>query len=395
MLVLLTLLCGGCLWATRQATNKEGASKDAAAADRRAKNEEKVKGDRSTKTKETEGEKPSRKSVSEPQAKDGETEDEAIEHMALDLAKKSPNVKTVRICYASKEDEWWITLYEEAGFSLELKQYVWSRERDKLEQFLVLERISKRRLKENLASHLPGSTCRVLTRTEDGWSGTRYASKARSDKRKHEEPPPPSRSETQPRPARESREKGGGDKSERAKEPGPDQSSKPRSDDGFVPNYLVFVYGSDMNHRDLMEWLQARGYDPSRILDATPAKLDGYGFVWNYYSQGRGGGTVNIEPKKDSSVFGLLLNIEASLLKAFDRKAGHPSFYRREEQRVPVKRLEDGKTVLAWIYRAKPNKGEKRNVFPTPGYKEKVVEAAKFWGFPKDYVEKLRAWPTQ
>lgn len=160
-------------------------------------------------------------------------------------------------------------------------------------------------------------------------------------------------------------------------------------------SYYVFAYGSNMNHTDLLEWLEDHGYDSSLVIAVTPGALSGYDFVWNFYSASRGGGAVNIEPKRDSTIWGLLVEIEDPLLKAFDQREGHPSVYSRGAQRVPVRRVSDGKTVLAWLYRAKPNRDGRRDIWPTPQYKRKIVEAARFWDLPREYVHKIESWKTR
>lgn len=165
--------------------------------------------------------------------------------------------------------------------------------------------------------------------------------------------------------------------------------------DDSRPTCHIFVYGSSMNHSELMNWLDDNGYDASLIVDATPAKLEGYDFVWNYFSPSRGGGTVNLERKANSHVLGLLVEIEDGLLKAFDAKEGHPKYYVRKDNRVPVKRLEDGKAVFAWLYIADPNKGTKRDIWPTADYKQKILQAASFWGLPEAYTAKIRSWPNR
>ncbi len=161
------------------------------------------------------------------------------------------------------------------------------------------------------------------------------------------------------------------------------------------PTYHIFVYGSSMNHSELMNWLDENGYDDSQIVDAAPSKLEGYDFVWNYFSPSRGGGTVNLEAKPSSHIYGLLLEIEDGLLKAFDSKEGHPKYYLRKDQRVPVKRLEDGKTVFAWLYVAAPNKGGRRDIWPTAEYKQKILQAVSFWGLPESYIAAIKSWPTR
>jgi len=158
---------------------------------------------------------------------------------------------------------------------------------------------------------------------------------------------------------------------------------------------FTFAYGSNMNRSDLRSWLEAGGYDSSLIVGATPATLEGYDFVWNFYSTGRSGATANLEPKDHSTIWGVVIEFDTSLLKAFDRKEGHPYFYSRGEIRVPVKRLSDGQTVMAWLYLAKANRGGSRDLRPTREYKRIILEAVEFWKFPQEYIEKIKSWPTQ
>lgn len=158
---------------------------------------------------------------------------------------------------------------------------------------------------------------------------------------------------------------------------------------------FIFAYGSNMNRSELRSWLEASGYDSSLVVDMTPATLDNYDFVWNYYSSGRGGGTVNLQHKENSIIWGVLIEFHQSLLKAFDRKEGHPYFYARRSQQVPVKRVRDGETILAWLYLANPNTSSSRDMRPTRDYKNIVLNAAIFWEFPDDYVERISNWETQ
>ncbi len=158
---------------------------------------------------------------------------------------------------------------------------------------------------------------------------------------------------------------------------------------------FTFAYGSNMNRSDLRSWLEADGYDSGLVIDASPATLEGYDFVWDYYSQSRSGGAANLERKDNSTVWGVLIEFELSLLKAFDRKEGHPYFYSRGEKRVPVRRVRDGEIISAWLYLAKPNRSGRRDVWPTRRYKKIVLDAALFWKFPEEYIAKINRWETQ
>jgi len=91
-----------------------------------------------------------------------EWEDQKVKQMALELAAKSPDIKKIRICYAVKDNEWWIILYEDSGAFYELKQYIWDKDQDKLEQFLVLKKVPKSRFEEHIRQSEPHRACEML-----------------------------------------------------------------------------------------------------------------------------------------------------------------------------------------------------------------------------------------
>jgi hypothetical protein len=91
-----------------------------------------------------------------------EWEDQRVKTAAMKLAKESGNVKKGKICYSAKTDEWWVVLYEDAGSAFEVKQFIWDREREKMEPFLVLKRIGKDRLEEDLMTREPGKACEAF-----------------------------------------------------------------------------------------------------------------------------------------------------------------------------------------------------------------------------------------
>lgn len=162
-----------------------------------------------------------------------------------------------------------------------------------------------------------------------------------------------------------------------------------------VPTCFVFAYGSKMNHQHQLSALESAGHDSSLVVDAFPAELKGYDLVWNYYSQDRRGGTVNLEPAPGASVYGLAIEMGDSLLPVWDRIQGHPQYYSRGVRRLPVRRLKDGKTFFAWVYRAKPSSDGRRNIRPTPEYKQSLLQAANFWRLPSDYIDKIKACPAE
>ena len=78
------------------------------------------------------------------------------------MAKNFQHVSKIKVCYAVKDDEWWVVLYDDAGAFTELKQYTWNRDQEKLEAFLVVKRIPSGRVQEQSAEEEPGKACEVL-----------------------------------------------------------------------------------------------------------------------------------------------------------------------------------------------------------------------------------------
>ncbi|MEW6351272.1 MAG: gamma-glutamylcyclotransferase family protein [Thermodesulfobacteriota bacterium] len=158
---------------------------------------------------------------------------------------------------------------------------------------------------------------------------------------------------------------------------------------------FMFAYGAGMNYSDLRSWLESNGFNSALVLNRWPAQLDGYEIVWNYYSRRLAGGMVNIQPKTGSSVFGVLIEFEEQLLKAIDRKEGHPYFYARGDHRIPVARLADGKAVPAWVYIAQANKGGRTDILPTRDYRKIILDGATEEKLPEAYLDTIRSWSTE
>jgi hypothetical protein len=89
-------------------------------------------------------------------------EDEKVKQAALEMAKSFPGARKIKICYAIDDDEWWITIYDDEGSSIDLKQFVWDREKEILEPFLVLKRIPRTGMERHAREKRPGKACRVI-----------------------------------------------------------------------------------------------------------------------------------------------------------------------------------------------------------------------------------------
>jgi len=97
---------------------------------------------------------------SKPQKNDWE--DQKVKSAAMEMAKASPSVRKMKICYEVKHDEWWVILYEDNGPAIELKQLVWNRSQERFEPHLVVERISRDQLEKHVAESEPGRACEAV-----------------------------------------------------------------------------------------------------------------------------------------------------------------------------------------------------------------------------------------
>ena len=90
------------------------------------------------------------------------SEADLVRKAAKEAAKGIETVKKIRICHVKNQDEWWVTLYDDVGPMIDLKQYVWDRDTETLRPFLVLKRISKNRLDSELNLNVPDRTCEIV-----------------------------------------------------------------------------------------------------------------------------------------------------------------------------------------------------------------------------------------
>lgn len=105
------------------------------------------------------------KNASPAQAKNVLWEDQKVKRSAMQMLKKYPTVKKVKICYAVKDDEWWVILYDDLDTHYELRQFTWDRDQGRLRPFLVLKRLARNQLQEHLTASEPDRACEVLNPT--------------------------------------------------------------------------------------------------------------------------------------------------------------------------------------------------------------------------------------
>lgn len=156
---------------------------------------------------------------------------------------------------------------------------------------------------------------------------------------------------------------------------------------------LVFAYGSNMHLGDLARWMRVKGLGELGAPRVMPAVLPGHRLVWNYYSPPRLGGAANIEPCGHGDLPGVVIEVDARLLEAIDRKEGHPERYCRGDAPRPVRLLAD-RFVEAWVYVVRPPYRKPHPVPPRRAYLQLMIEGARQHRLPSWHLESLIGTPV-
>jgi gamma-glutamylcyclotransferase (GGCT)/AIG2-like uncharacterized protein YtfP len=112
-----------------------------------------------------------------------------------------------------------------------------------------------------------------------------------------------------------------------------------------------FAYGSNLNLSDLEKWCQRIGRPFALSGKATAALLPDHETVFDYLSESRRGGVLDLRPAVGKVVPGALFDVVDEDLKTLDLKEGVPLIYRRARKRVL---LPDGREVEAAAYEVAP-----------------------------------------
>lgn len=146
---------------------------------------------------------------------------------------------------------------------------------------------------------------------------------------------------------------------------------------------LYFAYGSNL------DWGQMRERCPSARFVAG-AKFGGHRLAFTRRSRDRGCGVADVVPAQDQCVWGAVYEIDERDIAPLDVSEGYrpgrtKNAYAREGRHVEV----DGdpkKPLLAWIYFATR---EEEPPLPNAEYKRLIVDGARFWHLPDDYISEL------
>ena len=150
---------------------------------------------------------------------------------------------------------------------------------------------------------------------------------------------------------------------------------------------LYFAYGSNL------DWNQMRERCPSAKF-VCMAKLADHALAFTRRSETRRCGVADAVPKRGAHVWGVVYQIEEIDMDRLDASEGYrPSrprntnSYVREEQTVH-ENGDQTAPLLAAVYFA-----NKQNDPPLPSaeYKRLIVEGAKSWHLPEDYVSALES----
>ena len=146
---------------------------------------------------------------------------------------------------------------------------------------------------------------------------------------------------------------------------------------------FYFAYGSNMN------WPQMQKRCPSARFIAL-GELKDYRLAFPLRSKSRGCGTAGAIPEQGQTVWGVVYEIEECDLGTLDRaedfiRGGSDNSYTREEKEVYA--LGDGnKPLLVSVYL--PIR-QQNPPLPTAEYKRLIIEGAKHWGLPAEYIRFL------
>ncbi|MGF1464591.1 MAG: gamma-glutamylcyclotransferase [Sandaracinaceae bacterium] len=142
---------------------------------------------------------------------------------------------------------------------------------------------------------------------------------------------------------------------------------------------IVFAFGSNLHLDDLAAWCRRRGFDPRSIALREPAWLPDMEPVYHYRSRTRGGGALDVRPRRGGAVPGALLDATPEGWAALDAKEGHPHVYQRATCHVLTR---GGAEVTATTYLVTAPYRQDLLVPPTDHYRGLVRDGLGALGMP-------------
>ena len=148
---------------------------------------------------------------------------------------------------------------------------------------------------------------------------------------------------------------------------------------------LYFAYGSNL------DWKQMKDRCPSAQF-VCRAVIHEYRLAFTRRSKSRNCGVADIIPDKGNEVWGVVYQISERDVGALDQSEGYSPSRKGDENayvREDFHVFEEGnmaKPLLVAVYVA--NKQENPPL-PNNDYKKLIVEGAKYWHLPEDYIDEL------
>lgn len=90
-----------------------------------------------------------------------------------------------------------------------------------------------------------------------------------------------------------------------------------------------FAYGSNLNTDDLKRWCERRGKPFPLGRKVAVGHLPDTELVFDYRSVTRGGGALNLRPRKGQLASGVLFEVDARGWDTLDAKEGAPKYHER------------------------------------------------------------------
>ncbi len=148
---------------------------------------------------------------------------------------------------------------------------------------------------------------------------------------------------------------------------------------------LYFAYGSNM------DWTQMRERCPSAPFVCV-AKLKDHRLAFTRKSEKRRCGVSDVIPDQGHDVWGTVYEIDQEDLGRLDKCEGfvlgrprEENAYFREESDI-CRDGNDDAPLVAWVYFAIRQNNPRR---PNAEYKRLIVDGARFWRLPEDYIREL------
>jgi len=154
-----------------------------------------------------------------------------------------------------------------------------------------------------------------------------------------------------------------------------------------------FSYGSNMCQDNMDRFCNHVKRPRIDLLTKNPrrGKLKDHLYNFDFYSKNMGCGAGNINPYPGEYVLGVVYELDEEDMTTMDMKEDAPRSYIRKE--VPIE-LEDGTIIEKVItYIAVP---ETIGYFTPPkkSYLEDIIQGCQDNGLPKEWIKKLKNFPT-